>query len=79
LRSAFRSTPAARRPACSAGLQSHPPDLATGTDAIAERQDWNKIRYADDTLMLCVQGATHWDALSRVPARTKPTTAMTPS
>ena len=35
--------------------------LATGTDAVAERQDWNKIRYADDTLMLCVQGATHWE------------------
>src|SRR5882757_2149535 len=40
--------------------------LATGTDAIAERQDWNKIRYADDTLMLCVQGATHWDALGHI-------------
>ena len=40
--------------------------LATGTDAVAERQDWNKIRYADDTLMLCVQGATHWDALGHV-------------
>src|SRR5580698_3323373 len=40
--------------------------LATGTDAIAGRQDWNKIRYADDTLMLCVQGATHWDALGHV-------------
>ena len=37
--------------------------LATGTDAIAGQQDWNKIRYADDTLTLCVQGATHWDAL----------------
>ena len=24
--------------------------LATGTDAIAGQQDWNKIRYADDTL-----------------------------
>src|SRR5262249_50466936 len=34
--------------------------LASGTDAIAGRQDWNKIRYADDTLNLCVQGATHW-------------------
>ncbi|MFL5092771.1 MAG: cyclase family protein, partial [Xanthobacteraceae bacterium] len=32
--------------------------LATGTDAIAGRQDWNRIRYADDTLNLCVQGAT---------------------
>src|SRR5664280_1430711 len=40
--------------------------LATGTDAIAERQDWNKIRYADDTLMLCVQGAVYWDALGHI-------------
>jgi len=40
--------------------------LATGTDAIAGRQYWNKIQYADDTLMLCVQGATHWDALGHV-------------
>ena len=40
--------------------------LATGTDAIAGRQDWNKIRYADDTLICCVQGATHWDALGHV-------------
>src|SRR5271167_1163900 len=40
--------------------------LATGTDAIAGRQDWNRIRYADDTLMLCVQGASHWDALGHV-------------
>ncbi|MCF8478230.1 MAG: cyclase family protein [Pseudolabrys sp.] len=40
--------------------------LATGTDAIAGRQDWDKIRYADDTLMLCVQGATHWDALGHI-------------
>jgi hypothetical protein len=40
--------------------------LATGTDAIAGRQDWNNIRYADDTIMLCVQGATHWDALGHV-------------
>src|SRR5918992_5297594 len=23
--------------------------LATGTDAVAGRQDWNRIRYADDT------------------------------
>jgi len=34
--------------------------LATGTDAVAGQQDWNKIRYADDTLNLCVQGATPW-------------------
>src|ERR1044071_3763122 len=40
--------------------------LATGTDAIAGTQDWNKIRYADDTLNLCVQGATHWDALGHI-------------
>src|SRR5437870_12502667 len=40
--------------------------LATGTDAVAGQQDWNKIRYADDTTMLCVQGATHWDALGHV-------------
>ncbi len=40
--------------------------LATGTDAIAGQQDWNKIRYADDTLTLCVQGATHWDALGHI-------------
>lgn len=26
--------------------------LATGTDAISGQQDWNKIRYADDTLTL---------------------------
>ncbi|WP_155479611.1 cyclase family protein [Rhodoplanes serenus] len=40
--------------------------LATGTDAVAGQQDWNKIRYADDTINLCVQGATHWDALGHV-------------
>ena len=40
--------------------------LATGTDAVTGQQDWNKIRYADDTLNLCVQGATHWDALGHV-------------
>jgi hypothetical protein len=40
--------------------------LATGTDALAGQQDWNKLRYADDTLMLCVQGATHWDSLGHI-------------
>ena len=40
--------------------------LATGTDAVTGQQDWNKIRYADDTLNLCVQGATHWDALGHI-------------
>ncbi|TMJ83597.1 MAG: cyclase family protein [Alphaproteobacteria bacterium] len=29
-------------------------------------EDWNRIRYADDTLNLCVQGATHWDALGHI-------------
>src|ERR1700719_1632097 len=37
--------------------------LATGTDAIAERQDWNKIRYADQTLMAGGEGAPHLAAL----------------
>src|SRR6202163_490463 len=40
--------------------------LATGTDAISGRQGWNTLRYADDTLNLCVQGATHWDALGHI-------------
>jgi len=54
--------------------------LATGTDAIAGRQDWNKIRYADDTLNLCVQGATHLGLRSGTfSTRTRPTTATTPS
>jgi len=44
-------------------LQSHPPDARRPAPTpYAGRQDWNKIRYADDTLNLCVQGATHWDA-----------------
>src|SRR5262249_3188662 len=42
------------------------PMLATRPDATAGRQDWNKRRYADDTLNLCVQRATHWDALGRI-------------
>ena len=53
--------------------------LATGTDAIAGQQDWNKIRYAYDTLMLCVQGATHWDALGHIFYEDKASTATTPS
>src|ERR1700745_3739562 len=40
--------------------------LATGTDAVTGQQDWNKIRYADDTLMLCVQGATPSEALGHI-------------
>jgi kynurenine formamidase len=40
--------------------------LATGTDAIAGRQDWNKLRYADDAINMPVQAATHWDSLAHV-------------
>lgn len=41
--------------------------LATGTDAIAGRQDVaNRIRYADDAINMPVQAATHWDSLGHV-------------
>lgn len=41
--------------------------LATGTDAVAGRQDKTpNIRYADDAINMPVQGATHWDALGHV-------------
>ena len=41
--------------------------LATGTDAIAGRQDEiNKMRYADDAINMPVQAATHWDSLGHV-------------
>jgi kynurenine formamidase len=40
--------------------------LATGTDAIAGRQDWNKLRYADDAINMPVQSATHWDSLGHI-------------
>jgi kynurenine formamidase len=40
--------------------------LATGTDAVAGRQDWNKLRYADDAINMPVQAATHWDALGHI-------------
>ena len=37
--------------------------LATGTDAVAGRQDKVPgIRYADDAIDMPVQAATHWDA-----------------
>jgi hypothetical protein len=66
-RSAFRSTAPARRPGLFGGrFNPIHQMLATGTDALAGQQDWNKLRYADDTLMLCVQGATHWDALGHI-------------
>ncbi|EJW11965.1 hypothetical protein A33M_2613 [Rhodovulum sp. PH10] len=41
--------------------------LATGTDAVAERQDEvPNIRYADDAINMPVQCATHWDSLGHV-------------
>src|SRR5215217_4241047 len=41
--------------------------LATGTDAVAGRQDVSpNIRYADDAIDMPVQGATHWDSLGHV-------------
>lgn len=41
--------------------------LATGTDAIAGRQDHtNRIRYADDAINMPVQSATHWDSLGHI-------------
>jgi kynurenine formamidase len=38
--------------------------LATGTDAIADRQ--GKLRYADDAINMPVQAATHWDSLGHI-------------
>jgi Putative cyclase len=41
--------------------------LATGTDAVAGRQDKTvRLRYADDAINMPVQGATHWDALGHI-------------
>jgi hypothetical protein len=41
--------------------------LATGTDAVAGRQDFvPNIRYADDAINMPVQCATHWDALGHI-------------
>lgn len=40
--------------------------LATGTDALAGQQDWNKLRYSDDAINLPVQCATHWDSLGHI-------------
>jgi kynurenine formamidase len=41
--------------------------LATGTDAVAARQDnVPGIRYADDAINMPVQAATHWDALGHI-------------
>jgi kynurenine formamidase len=41
--------------------------LATGTDAVAGRQDVSPgIRYADDAIDMPVQSATHWDAVGHI-------------
>ena len=41
--------------------------LATGTDAVAGRQDENpNLRYSDDAIDMPVQGATHWDSLGHI-------------
>ena len=41
--------------------------LATGTDAVAGRQDSSVgLRYADDAINMPVQGATHWDSLGHI-------------
>ena len=41
--------------------------LATGTDAVAGRQDMvPNIRYADDAINMPVQCATHWDSLGHI-------------
>jgi kynurenine formamidase len=41
--------------------------LATGTDAVAGRQDETvRLRYADDAINMPVQGATHWDSLGHI-------------
>jgi kynurenine formamidase len=41
--------------------------LATGTDAVAGRQDEVlRLRYADDALNMPVQSATHWDSLGHI-------------
>lgn len=40
--------------------------LATGTDAIAGRQDELKLRYADDMITMPLQCGTQWDALGHI-------------
>jgi kynurenine formamidase len=40
--------------------------LATGTDAVAGKQDEIKVRYVDDMVTMPTQCATHWDALGHV-------------
>ena len=38
--------------------------LATGTDAVAGRQE--RLLYADDALNMPIQAATHWDSLGHI-------------
>ena len=40
--------------------------LATGTDAVAGRQDSGGIRYADDAVSMPLQCGTQWDALGHI-------------
>jgi kynurenine formamidase len=40
--------------------------LATGTDAVAGRQDAGKLRYADDMVSMPLQCGTQWDALGHI-------------
>ena len=40
--------------------------LATGTDAVAGRQESIKVRYADDMVTMPLQCGTQWDALGHV-------------
>lgn len=40
--------------------------LATGTDAVAGRQDDGGLRYADDMISLPLQCGTQWDALGHI-------------
>lgn len=45
--------------------------LATGTDAVAGRQDQVGVRYADDMITMPLQCGTQWDALGHVFYRDK--------
>ena len=40
--------------------------FATGTDAVADRRDQMKLRYADDMVSLTLQCGTQWDALGHI-------------
>jgi kynurenine formamidase len=40
--------------------------LATGTDAVAGRQEAGKLRYADDMVSMPLQCGTQWDALGHI-------------